>query len=704
MKDFDIFENGLHIKFRITEEGRALLLNCSNKSYNESAIKTRNLGLTLEPETAKQNEINNINVFSPVEIVLSNGQFNDHHGAKKSKSDCAARLKFVELEDLREEEGRHLILILKNDEVEVRCHYKMYDNIPVIRSFTEVTALKDIKIEYLSSFQCMGIGVEHGRDVYEKLKIGIPHNAWHGEAQWRFSTLSDHGLTACHDSFYMKKLSYGNTGSWSSKEYLPNGILYDDKSLIFWQIEHNGSWYSEIGNLRGFLYLSLYGPTFLEGHWEKALKTGQSFVSVPVALCFTDNLNLAIEAMTIYRRQIVVKHKADKNLPTQYNDYMHANWANPHTERLLKQIDAAAKYNLDYFVIDAGWYSDDDWWDTIGEWKEAPNRFKPFSLKYIFDYIRSKGMKGGLWLEIESVGVNCPILSKIQHLCMKRDNQLVKDHDRYFLDFSLKETQEYGTSIINRLVDEYGINYIKMDYNVDCLAGCNNNFESLGNGLLMHNRCYLQWIDDIQKLHKDLIIEACASGGMRLDYGTLSKHAIGNTSDQIYYNRIPYIVSNLSASMLPEQTGVWCYPRAEDNEEQVIMNMVNSMLFRIQLSGQIESLSERLQQIIKEGLKIYNSLKDFKKQAVPYLPLGMCRFFDETVAFGLRKDNKLILCVYNLKGNRKKIIPISNLKPSKAKIIFPINCMDNAKIENKNLHIHFNQDESARLLEITLEN
>ena len=56
----------------------------------------------------------------------------------------------------------------------------MYNNIPVIRSFTEVTALKDVSIEYLSSFQCMGIGIEHGRDVYENLKIGIPHNAWHG--------------------------------------------------------------------------------------------------------------------------------------------------------------------------------------------------------------------------------------------------------------------------------------------------------------------------------------------------------------------------------------------------------------------------------------------------------------------------------------------------------------------------------------------
>ena len=49
----------------------------------------------------------------------------------------------------------------------------------------------------------------------------------------------------------------------------------------------------------------------------------------------------------------------------------------PTTEKLLPLIDAAAEAGAEYFVIDAGWYDDENggWWDSVGAWEPAASRF-----------------------------------------------------------------------------------------------------------------------------------------------------------------------------------------------------------------------------------------------------------------------------------------------------------------------------------------
>ncbi|MCC2728585.1 alpha-galactosidase, partial [Blautia sp. MSK22_86] len=69
-------------------------------------------------------------------------------------------------------------------------------------------------------------------------------------------------------------------------------------------------------------------------------------------------------------------------------------------------VDAAEKAGCEYFVIDAGWYADGNWWDSVGEWQERRKRC-PNGVREVTDYIRSKGMIPGVWLELEVMGINC---------------------------------------------------------------------------------------------------------------------------------------------------------------------------------------------------------------------------------------------------------------------------------------------------------
>ena len=96
-------------------------------------------------------------------------------------------------------------------------------------------------------------------------------------------------------------------------------------------------------------------------------------------------------------------------------------------------------------------------------------------------------------------------------------------NSRLLLDFRNPEVRAYLDQVIARLVNEYGVGYIKMDYNVDSLQGTEINADSFGQGLLEHNRAHLAWLDSIVNRYPDLVIENCGSGGGRMDYAMLSR-------------------------------------------------------------------------------------------------------------------------------------------------------------------------------------
>ena len=66
--------------------------------------------------------------------------------------------------------------------------------------------------------------------------------------------------------------------------------------------------------------------------------------------------------------------------------------------------------------------------------------------------------------------------------------------------------RDYATKVIDRVVADYGVGYIKMDYNIDAGLGTEIDADSFGDGLLEHNRAYLDWIRSIKQKYPDLIV------------------------------------------------------------------------------------------------------------------------------------------------------------------------------------------------------
>ena len=201
-----------------------------------------------------------------------------------------------------------------------------------------------------------------------------------------------------------------------------------------------------------------------------------------------------------------------------------------------------------------------------------------------------------------------------------------------------------------------------------------------------------------------------------MDYKALSMFSLISTSDQVRYDHYPYITANIFASVLPEQAAVWSYPvdsglydpKREElanervSRERVVMNMVNSILGRIHLASRISLLDEEKQGLIKEGIELYDRIREEKLIAMPSLPLGYAKFGDKLVASGLKCGDKLYLAVWNLGGERHVSIPLPEVTVKKAKIAYPMSLETTFSFDSSSLTVDFTEDMQAKIFEIDI--
>lgn len=584
-----------------------------------------------------------------------------HKGVKYNETNPGRDLIYVDHQISTTKTGKRIAITQQTPEhdLQVNSYYQLFNDTAIIRSWTTIenTGNDDLGIEYVSSFALTGINQWHDIDgnYSENNVIYVPHNNWTGEAQWKHQTLKDAGLDYWMDGekgqASTKRIGITNNSSWSCSEYSPNGILTNTvtNQTAIWQIENNGAWHYELTDIgRGnLLTLRLSGPEELDTHWWKNLKPGETFTTVTAAFgtCAGD-YETAIGEMTTYRRLIRRDNEDNQQLPVIFNDYMNGLAGDPTTATEIPLIDAAHQVGCEYFVIDCGWYAPGYWWDSVGEWQPSKERF-PDGIEKLIQYIRDQGMTPGLWLEIEVMGIKCPLVDQLpDSWFFMRHGKRVIDHDRYHLDFTNPDVRAFADGVIKRLVEDYGVGYIKMDYNITTGIGTETNADSDGDGLLNHNRAYLKWLDHVFATYPELVIENCGSGGMRHDYAMLQRHSIQSMTDQTDYVRNGNIAAAGASVVTPEQCAIWSYPLQDGDDEEVIFNMVNAMLVRIHQSGYLNRVKGHRLELVAEGIQTYKTYRDQIPTSQPIWPEGISNIDDPWYSYGLKSGNDIYLAVW----------------------------------------------------------
>ncbi len=697
---------------------------CENGIYlvlekNEQDGTLRFLHFGAEPFTESDIENGTQEGFRLVEVNLSGyNRPYERQGNKYIVTAPGYKMQYLSHSDTRNETGRKLEFVSFDEETGIRVttHMQFFDGLTVLQTWNVVenTGNGSQTLDIISTFNYTGIEKEGIRPWQEKMELRIPFNGWQQELNWRTFSLPQLGLSQTfpeqpkmHSS---QTIRISNVGHWSTKQYLPMGYLENKErgTSLFWQIEHNGSWNWEISDQNGHLYLTLCGPTEVDSHWSRDLKPGESFESVHAAVGVSAaGFDDAMGQLTQYRRRIRRKNVDNDRMPVIFNDYMNCLWGDPTAEKEFPLIDAAAETGCEYFVIDCGWYSAGPWWDNVGEWQESRERF-PGGLKEVTDYIRAKGMVPGVWLELEVMGICCEKAKRVpDEWFFLRHGRRVYDRSRFQLDFRNPEVLAHADEVIDRLVQEYGVGYIKMDYNIEPGIGTEYRADSPGDGLLQHERAYLAWLDRVFARHPELVIENCGSGGLRMDYAMLQRYSIQSTSDQENYLNYASISANAPTGLTPEQAAVWSYPLREGSREEVVFNMVNAILLRVHQSGHLAQISPERRQLVKEGLDYYKTIRGDLRQALPFWPLGLSHFEDEWTCLGLRNGNRLYLGVWRREGqnpSRELKLPGAAGKRARVRCGYPSyeGCEYRYAPGTGSLSVKLEQN-TARLFEVELE-
>lgn len=691
-------ENFLHVSFGVREDGVVELLDFSRTAEKEITFSD-------DPEP----------VYPLLEVQVTGKTTRGMHAEKHNMGSASLDFRYRSHAVTPRSDGEELIFELETDYgLAARYHMRFFTGIPAVRVWTELEnrGSKPVGLEYVSSFIYQGLCSGGKRPYYKKADIYTPNNGWCCEAQWQKRSAAELNLGGMMvDGFNCpgsgnNRYWYGSVSSWSSCEYLPMGLAADRETeeIYCFQIESSGQWLAEYGSgVGGRLYLALSGPTESEQGWWKNLKPGEAFVTVPAAFGMVrGDVSEAVSVLTHYRRAIRRENTDDRLLNVVFNDYMNCLMGDPTEEREKPIIDAAAALGCEYYCLDAGWYDKGYWWNRVGEWKESPERF-PGGLKALCDYAHSKGLKMGLWLEIEVMGIACPLAAELPDswfVC--RHGKRRMDNGRYLLDFRNPEVRRYCRGVVDRLIRDYGVDYFKVDYNVTMGHGSELDADSGADAMLEHYRCLHQWYRELFRDYPELVIENCGSGGQRMDYGMLELLSLQSTSDQTDYLLNSYIAANVASAVAPEQAGMWVYPY-EDNAEHVIYNMVNGLLLRPYISGMVWKLSEENLALLREGIALYKEIRKDIREGVPFFPLGFSGARDKVLAYGVRNGSVAYLAVF-APGKDKAKIPLSFAeKVTRVSVLYPSDGRCDYSLEKEMLRVKLPQKRAARLFRLELE-
>lgn len=563
----------------------------------------------------------------------------------------------------------------------------------VVRQTTTVSNEGDrpVVLTHLSSLILQGIGLGGAGDwsAPGRIKVHYWRQAWSGEGQWRCDDADRLGLYRTAPYSMSHAAHWESRGSWSTGRYLPQIVVEDTQTGAVWyaQAEASSHWHIELGNRHegagsGYdsLYLQIDGASEGFGGWTKTLQPQESFTTIPAAIgCCMGGIEEAVRELTAYRRARLKPPPAWRGeFPVVFNDYMNCLWADPAADKLVPLIREAAELGLEVFCIDAGWFAAPGayWGSSLGDWQPDETRFGEAGLPGMLRLIREAGMIPGVWLELEVCGENAALAARPDEWFLRRNGRRVGGGERWFMNFAQPDVRQYMHEVIDRLV-AIGVGFIKNDYNGCIGYGDDTLGDSAADGLIRHMRAVYSFLDEVRTRHPALIVEGCASGGMRADYGMLSHVHMVSSSDQEDYTKYPSVLGGMLAAVLPEQNGVWAYPyplpaaqrdhpellddeayrRELADGEQTVFNMVNGLCGNLYLSGRVDKADERNRALIKEAVALYKAERAHIRSSHPLWPLGFRAITDtagwSSVGLAGMDGDRVVLAVWRLDGGEE---------------------------------------------------
>ncbi|GGM90337.1 hypothetical protein GCM10010967_24130 [Dyadobacter beijingensis] len=422
--------------------------------------------------------------------------------------------------DTRLGQGAAVTLLSADKQLEVTLTYLLYPNLPVVR--------KSLSVRNLSrkTFRLESVDIEKFTVTpYHATTFSwICHDYGRRRSIGPYDGNMQDALVTVHNSDWQQGIVIGNEAA---------GV-----------VKHTSAFWDERVILSGLTHKDARYP------FRKYIETGDTFTTPQVFTMVYNNhkepdeiLNTAVPDFV--RKHMGIRLSELKQKPT----FVYNTWTpfrKEINEKLIMELaKSAADAGMKEFVIDDGWA------DNYGDWNIDKKKF-PNGLKPVFDYIKSLGMKPGLWVSVGSASPDSKVYQAHPEWFVLDQNQ--KPANLHEDDPTMRTAcfgtpwRQYIKDVLLRLALEYGLEYLKLDFTVvtstyrfgNKVTGC---YATGHGGHRDHSESFYTNYEEVWKLFDELhgakpgLFIDCTfetMGGLQLiDYAML-KHAEGNWLSNFY--------------------------------------------------------------------------------------------------------------------------------------------------------------------------
>lgn len=495
----------------INKEENIFSLNTINTSYvfgidDEGLIRSLYWGRKINHiddfELIKLEEVSTndpVYEITPEEYPVYGGLRYKEHCLKVNFNDGTREVKY-KFVGYKVEENK-LIVSLKDEyyDLEINLNYIIHEKYDLLERYVTVknnsSEVMEIEKIYSGQFHI----------PYENLNFRNVHGHWGAEQQ-----------------MFNQKVGYGkiyieNRRGISTHNHNPYFILDKDASETNGEVFFGALKLS--GNFSGIVEQTPYGETLVQlginpHDFILELKGGEEFKTPAIIAGYT---NEGFEKMSHNL------HNYGKNelMRDGLRDILYNSWeATEFKVSCNEQIKLAKKakeLGAELFVVDDGWFGERDGIDNgLGDWYVNEKKF-PNGLNQLIAAVKDIDMKFGIWFEPEMVNPK---------------SQLYKDHPdwiynfktresdtsrgQYVLNLSKDEVKEFIYNTLDQMLSTYDIDYIKWDANRPISQS-----DVKKDIWFKHIENLYDIVRKLKEKHPKVYFEACASGGGRIDFGSL---------------------------------------------------------------------------------------------------------------------------------------------------------------------------------------
>lgn len=478
----------------------------------------------------------------------------------------------------------------------------------------------------------------------------------------------------------------GSRSGRSSNGFSPWFCLYQQNSGIRYlgQLAYSGNWKMNFSRQPATIPLeNLPLAADLGIHFDFGgpliLRPGHTFQTPLAAFTATaGDLDDGANQLHRFQREFIVPRQATNTPPlVQFNSW-YPFPGKMTAKEMMSCADIAADLGAEVFVLDAGWFNKKNWSTELGDWQVDVVAF-PNGLEELSRHVHGKGMKFGLWVEIENLGIESQMLREHPDWCLSFQGKPVLIENRCTLNFSKKEVQTWAHGVIDRLVRSYQLDWIKIDYNNDVEDRFDPPSPEQGGEVHYgHVTAYYHWLDEVRLSHPNLIIENCASGGMRFDLGIIGHTHTTWISDVILPKPSLQLAYGSTLEFTPAVCNHWMVGDKDNGE----INPANSrgwweFMLRVPMNGQFGISSrvfdwpEALKQTARTEINRYKRIRQVIAEADTY---------HLTASPDHDQPEGWMALQYVAKQGGRSVVNIYRLGNSEAEQTFRLRGLDNQRV------------------------